>query len=145
MLCGGRAWVCINAQFSMVLVMCITRLVYSIMRLAFFVIEEGRGGWRRVRGRAQRGSAAAPAATPTYTIPSPISRPLRDPSEPPRSLRSPSPPFPSPETPASGVPAPCGVPEVELLQRRKGRDAGGEGGGGGVADPIAAARGAGGG
>ena len=53
-------------------------------------------------------------------------------------------PPPLPKTPLSSPLSPppnrrCGVPEVEDLQRREGRDAGGEGGGPGVADLIVAA------
>ena len=55
-----------------------------------------------------------------------------------RYLQSPSTPPPCPPLrPFFPRRGPCGVLEPELLQRREGRDAGGEGGGGGVADPIA--------
>ena len=45
---------------------------------------------------------------------------------------------PNPPSPRSPLRL-CGVPEVELPQRRKRRDAGGEGGGAGVARPVVAA------
>ena len=60
------------------------------------------------------------------------------PSEPPRfHQRHP------PTSSTSPPPRPCGVPEVELPQPRERHDAGGEGGGAGVAHLVPAAMGAG--